>query len=294
MKQELKGCGVAMVTPFSENGRVDYAGLERLIKHLHKGADYLVVMGTTGEAVTLDFEEQATILDFVIEINANKLPIVFGIGGNNTNAVAERMAAFDPRKAAAFLSVSPFYNKPSQEGIYRHFRALSDVSPLPIIAYNVPGRTGSNILPETALRIAEDARNVVAIKEAAGNIEQVMHLARILPPDFLLLSGDDALVLPHMACGGHGVISVVANAYPKRFGDVVRLSAKGQWDEARAAHYRLLPLISDLFREGNPAGVKEVLKHLSVCGNAHRLPLVPASKTLSDALYSHVAEIGEA
>lgn len=293
MKQELKGCGVAMVTPFSENGRVDFAALERLVKHLHEGADYLVVMGTTGEAVTLDFEEQAAVLDFVVEINAGKLPVVFGIGGNNTKVVAERMASFDPAKAVAFLSVSPFYNKPSQEGIYRHFAALSEASPLPIIAYNVPSRTGSNVLPDTVLRMAENLKNVAGVKEAAGNIEQVMHLARILPADFLLLSGDDALVLPHMLCGGHGVISVVANAYPRRFGDVVRLSAKGHWDEARLLHYRLLPLISDLFREGNPAGIKEILKHLNICGNAHRLPLVPASKLLSDTLYSHLAEIGE-
>lgn len=293
MMQELKGMGVALVTPFSEKGNVDYAGLEKLVKHMHRGADYLVVMGTTGETATLSAEEQDAILDFVTEINAGKLPIVFGLGGNDTRALAAKMKGFQKKDVVAFLSVSPYYNRPSQEGIFLHYRALSDTSALPIVAYNVPGRTGSNMLPETVLRIAQNAPKVVGIKEAAGNIEQVMHLARILPADFLLLSGDDSLLLPHMACGGHGIVSVVGNAYPKRFGDVVRLSAKGDWTGAREMHYRILPLIGDLFKEGNPGGIKEVLKHLGICGNAMRLPLAPVSKELSNTLYRHIAEIGE-
>jgi 4-hydroxy-tetrahydrodipicolinate synthase len=293
MMHELKGLGVAMVTPFSENGNIDYAGLERLVKHLHKGADYLVVMGTTGESATLTDEEKAAVLDFVAEINAGKLPIVYGLGGNNTKVLAGQMRAFEHKAVQAFLSVSPYYNRPSQEGIYLHYLALSEASKLPIIAYNVPARTGSNLQPETVLRIANDAKKVVGIKEAASSIDQVMKLAQILPPDFLLLNGDDALCLPHMVCGGHGMISVVGNAYPKRFGDVLRLSANGDWTAARKMHYRLLPLLNDLFKEGNPGGIKEVLKHLGICSNVMRLPLAPVSKALSETLYHHIAEIGE-
>ncbi len=292
MKQELKGCGVALVTPFSESGAIDYAGLERLVLHMHRGADYLVVAGTTGEAATLTDEEQAAVLDFVIEINAGKLPVVLGLGGNNTKALAERAASVSRKDVAALLSVSPYYNRPGQEGIYLHYKALAEASPLPVIAYNVPSRTGAGIAPETTVRMARDLDNVIGIKEASGSIVQVMQLAERLPDDFLLISGDDALALPHMACGGHGIISVVANAYPKKFGDVIRLTAEGRFSEARTLHYQLLPLIELLFSEGNPAGIKEVLRHIGICGNAHRLPLVSASKALSDKLYAQVAEIG--
>ncbi len=291
--QELKGLGVAMVTPFSENGKVDYAALERLVHHLHTGADYLVVMGTTAESATLNEEEKNTILEFVLEVNKHKLPVVYGMGGNNTEALALQLRGFARKDVAAILSVSPYYNKPSQEGIYRHYMALSAATKVPIVMYNVPGRTGSNVLPDTVLRIAHEARNIIGIKEAAGSIEQVMSLARSLPENFLLISGDDALALPHMACGGHGVISVVGNAYPKRFGDVLRHALAGRWEEARERHYLLFPLIQDLFKEGNPGGIKEVLRHLSICGNSMRLPLAPVSKHLSDALYRHAAEIGE-
>lgn len=288
---ELKGLGVAMVTPFQENGSIDYDGLERLVKHLHKGADFLVVMGTTGEAVTLSQKEQFEILDFIQEINAGKLPVVYGIGGNNTAEVAGQMRDFDRKGVKAFLSASPAYNKPTQEGIYHHYKALDEASNLPIILYNVPGRTASNVLPATVKRIAENCRKVVAIKEAAGSIEQVMELARILPEDFLLLSGDDAISMPHMACGGHGVISVVGNAYPALFGSVISDCAKGDFEKARNNHYRLLPLIANLFKEGNPGGVKEVLKHLGICENYMRLPLYPVSKALSDTISQNVAEL---
>lgn len=289
---ELKGLGVAMVTPFQENGTVDFSGLERLVKHLHKGAHFLVVMGTTGEAVTLSQKEQLTILDFIQEINAGKLPIVYGIGGNNTAEVAGQMRDFDRKGVVAFLSASPAYNKPTQEGIYRHYKALNEASKLPIILYNVPGRTASNVLPATVKRITEDCKKVIAIKEAGGSIEQVMELARILPTDFLFLSGDDALALPHMACGGHGIISVVGNAYPALFGSVISDCAQGDFEKARKNHLRLLPLIANLFKEGNPGGVKEVLKHMGICENHMRLPLYPVSKALSDMLYHDVAELG--
>lgn len=289
--QELKGLGVAMVTPFQENGAVDYAGLERLVNHLHQGADYLVVMGTTGEAVTLSEDEQLNILDFVIEKNAGKLPIVYGMGGNNTADIVRQMKAFDRKGVTAFLSASPAYNKPTQEGIYHHYKALSEASPLPIILYNVPGRTASNVLPATVLRIAKECKNIVAIKEAAGIIEQVMELARILPKSFLLLSGDDALALPHMACGGHGIISVIGNAYPALFSSVISASANGELEKAREYHFKLLPIIGNIFKEGNPGGIKEVLKHMGICQNHMRLPLYPVSAELSDVLFRNMAEI---
>jgi len=288
---ELKGLGVAMVTPFNQEGKVDYNGLQKLVNHLHKGADYLVVMGTTGESVTLTWEEQMAILDYVLEISAGKLPVVFGMGGNNTKVVADKMRAFDVKGVSAFLSASPAYNKPTQEGIAQHYHALSEASDLPIIIYNVPGRTASNILPETVLRIAEGNKNIVGIKVAAGDIEQVMELRRILPEDFLLISGDDALVLPHMACGGDGVISVLGNAFPKEFGAVVKAGLEGDFDKTRKGHLPFLPLISNLFAEGNPGGVKAVLKHLGICEEHMRLPLVPVSERLRQMLYRNLADL---
>lgn len=281
---ELRGLGVAMVTPFQENGKIDFAGLEKLVKHLHKGAHYLVVMGTTGEAVTLSEEERLSILDFVLEINEAKLPVVFGMGGNDTARLADEMSSFDRKGVSAFLTASPAYNKPTQEGIYRHYRALSEVSALPIIMYNVPGRTASNVLPDTVRRIAEDAPKVIGIKEAAGEIEQVMELRRILPEDFLLISGDDPLFLPHMACGGDGIISVLGNVAPKKFRDIYELSLAGNFKAARKIHLELLPLIALLFAEGNPGGVKEALKHLGICNHHLRLPLYPVSEELSEKI----------
>jgi len=292
--QELKGLGVAMVTPFLESGVVDYNALNKLVKHLHQGADYLVVMGTTGEAITLTDEEQFAVLDYIIEVNAGKLPIVFGMGGSDTGALRLRMKAFDREGVTAFLTASPAYNKPTQEGIFRHYQSIGEASPLPIIMYNVPGRTASNVAPETVARIAEAIPRVIGIKEAAGNIEQVMELKRLLPESFLLISGDDALVLPHMACGGHGVISVLGNAYPKAFGDVVSAALVGNFEKARQGHLPFLPLIGNLFREGNPGGIKEVLQINGICGNHMRLPLYPVSKSLSNLLYSDVANLDNA
>lgn len=289
--QELKGMGVAMVTPFQANGAVDYNGLERLVNHLHTGADFLVVMGTTGESVTLTEKEEFEVLDFIIEVNKSKLPIVFGIGGNNTAQVAGRMKSFNRQGVVAFLSASPAYNKPTQEGIFRHYSALNEASNLPIILYNVPGRTASNMLPVTVLKIAKSCKNIIGIKEAAGSIEQVMELRRILPADFLLLSGDDNLALPHMACGGDGIISVVGNAYPKMFSEVIHASANGDFKTAQKLHFALLPLIANLFREGNPGGIKETLMHLGICQNHMRLPLYPVSETLSKDLRENVENL---
>lgn len=287
----LKGMGVALVTPLQSDGKVDYNGLQKLVTHMHTGADYLVVMGTTGEAVTLNQEEQFAVLDFIIEINTGKLPIVFGIGGNDTADVAAKMAAFDRKGVAAFLSVSPAYNKPTQEGIYQHFLALDKASELPILLYNVPGRTASNVLPSTVKRIVDNSSNIVGIKEAAGDIEQVMELARILPSDFLLLSGDDMLLLPHMACGGHGVISVIGNAFPVEFSSIIKLANAGDLEGARKQHLQFMPIIRDIFAEGNPGGIKEVLKILGICDVHMRLPLVPVSADLAKKLYADVAEM---
>jgi len=292
MTRALKGLGVAMVTPFDTEGKIDYPALQRLVKHLHTGADFLVVMGTTGEVATLNPTEQMAVLDAVIDYNAEKLPIVFGIGGNNTANVCEEMARFDRAGVTAFLSASPAYNKPTQEGIYRHYMALSEASNLPIILYNVPGRTASNVLPATVKRIAQAADKVLGIKEAAGNMEQVMELSRILPESFLLLSGDDALALPQMVCGGHGIISVIGNAYPKLFGDAVRSALARDFKIARDKHFSLLPMMQLIFAEGNPGGVKEVLKYMGICGNDMRLPLYPVSDVLSEKIRAEMGGLG--
>jgi 4-hydroxy-tetrahydrodipicolinate synthase len=290
--KELNGVGVALVTPFLENGKVDFSNLEKLVKHVSKGVHYLVVMGTTGEAVTLTETEKLSVLDFILEINAGKLPVVYGMGGSDTKALAAQMKAFDREGVLAFLTASPSYNKPTQEGIYRHYLSIAEQSPLPIILYNVPGRTASNVLPDTVKRIADGTDKIVGIKEAAGSIEQVMTLASLLPDSFALLSGDDPLLLPHMACGGHGIISVVANAYPTDFAAVYQHCVNGNYAEARTIHYRLRPLIDALFAEGNPGGVKEVLQHLGICQNHMRLPLFPVSKDHSQSLYRLIADMG--
>jgi 4-hydroxy-tetrahydrodipicolinate synthase len=250
-------------------------------------------MGTTGEAPTLSPEEQMTVLDFILEINAGKLPVVFGIGGNDTKAVGERMKNFATAGVSAFLTASPAYNKPTQEGIFRHYKYLSEVSPLPILLYNVPGRTASNVLPSTVFRIVEETDKIIGIKEAAGSIDQVKELAAGLPEDFLLLSGDDPLLVEHMAAGGHGIISVVANAYPNRFRAIFEACAKGDFTEAQELHAQMMPVIDALFVEGNPGGIKETLQHLGICEHHMRLPLYPVSKEHSLKLYRAIAELGE-
>lgn len=281
----LKGTGVAMVTPFNSDFTVDYKALKKLTRYLiDGGVDYLVVQGTTGETATLNKSEKKEVLACVVKENDGELPIVLGIGGNNTNEVCELLS--DDLKSQgvdAILSVSPYYSKPSQEGIYQHFKKVSSSTELPIILYNVPGRTGSNMLPETTLRLAE-IDNIIAIKEASGNMEQIMEIVANKPLDFLVISGDDPLVFPLIATGVDGVISVIGNAFPAQFSLMVKSALAGEYTLARKLHYACLPIIPLLFKEGNPAGVKEVLKQLDVCGNDVRLPLVKASKQLSEAL----------
>ena len=278
MNKALKGTGVALITPFDNSGQLDFNSLTNLIEHvITNGVDYLVVLGTTGESVTLNKQEKKQVLEHVIKINNERLPIVLGLGGNNTHEILEQIQDIDFTGIKAILSVSPYYNKPTQEGIYQHYKAIAEKCSLPIILYNVPGRTASNILPETTLRLANDFKNIIAIKEASGNIEQAMKIINHKPKDFLVISGDDALTLPMIACGASGVISVVANAYPKEFSNLVNCSLQGDFDCARVTHYHLLEIIDNLFIEGNPAGIKAALKILEITNDTLRLPLVKVS-----------------
>jgi len=291
--KELKGLGVAMVTPFTKNGEVDVKGLKNLTEHIIQGgADYLVVLGTTGESVTLTKEEKKIVIDTIISSNNSRKPVVLGIGGNNTREVANQLSRTDIHGVDAILSVTPYYNKPNQNGLYEHYKALSESSKLPIILYNVPGRTSVNMLPETVSKIAFECRNIIGIKEASGNVEQVMSVIQQTPKEFLVISGDDALTLPLIAAGADGVISVVGNAFPKEFSAMVNAALNAQMEEARALHYRLLDIIHLLFKEGNPTGVKEVLAQLDVCENYLRLPLVEASDALSDQLRREMIDQG--
>ena len=292
--KKFNGTGVALVTPFKKDGEVDYSALEKLVEfQIQNGVNYLVVQGTTGESVTLTDQEKISVLQFVIEINKERLPIVLGIGGNNTNSVIEQIHQFSNYKIDGILSVSPYYNKPSQEGIYAHYKALSKASSLPIILYNVPGRTSSNISPDTTLKLANECENIVAIKEASGNLEQIMQIILHKPDGFLVISGDDALTLPHLAIGGDGVISVVANAFPKRFSTMVSSILKGDLDLAKQKHYELFEIIKYLFADGNPGGIKYVLKLINICEDNMRLPLVNINEKTANKLYELVASIDD-
>ena len=282
--EKFKGLGVAMVTPFNADGSIDYLGLERLTNHLvDGGVNYLVVMGTTGENPTINNEEQQAILQKVIEINARRLPIVFGIGGNSTAAVVERLKSENLEGVDGILCVSPYYNKPSQEGIYQHYKALSDATPLPVIMYNVPGRTGSLVSAETTLRIAQ-LPNIVCTKEASGSLDICMDVIRGAPEDFGVISGDDNYTMPYIAAGMQGVISVLGNAYPKEFSQMVNYALDGDFKNAKHLHYKLLPLMKAIFMDGNPGGVKYALNKLGICQNEFRLPVVPVNKTTEKSL----------
>jgi 4-hydroxy-tetrahydrodipicolinate synthase len=272
---QLKGTGVAIVTPFAQNGSVDYVGLSNLINHIINGkAEYLVVLGTTGETATLTKEEKRQVIARVIKETNKRVPLVLGIGSNNTQEVIDTIKYTDLSAFAAILSVSPYYNKPSQRGIYEHYKTIAKATKKPIILYNVPGRTASNIAAETTLKLAKDFKNIVAIKEASGNIEQCMAIIKNKPKDFMLISGDDNLTLPLLACGASGVISVLANAFPDSFSDMVRAGLKGDFDTARKLHYQTFEITNQLFADGNPGGIKIALELLSVCGSTVRLPLV--------------------
>ena len=272
---KIKGTGVALITPFNEDFSIDYASLEKLINHQIDGAiDYLVVMGTTGESVVLNKSEKREVVDFCKKINAGRLPIILGLGSNNTFALVEEIKSTDFDGIDAVLSVSPYYNKPTQEGIYLHYKMITEVCPLPIILYNVPGRTASNISSETTLRLANDFENIVAVKEASGDLQQIAEIIEKRPANFLVLSGDDGLTSKMIAMGGDGVIAVIGQSHPKDFSAMVRASLKGDIEKANQLHQKLNPIYEPLYIDGNPAGIKATLNIMGICKNILRPPLV--------------------
>lgn len=283
--QSLIGTGVALVTPFKKDFSVDTEALTRIVNfQIENGIDYLVVLGTTAENATLSQDEKEVVINTVIEANNSRLPLVLGVGGNNTHEVVTELKTRDLSKFVAVLSVSPYYNKPTQEGIYRHFEAIANASPLPIILYNVPGRTSSNMLPSTVIRLANDFKNIVAIKEAAGDIVQAMKLIQNKPDGFHVISGDDMITLPMVLAGGSGVISVIGEGFPRQFSDMVRLGLQRKVDEAYKLHYLLAESIDMIFEQGNPAGIKEVHKTRGLSENTVRLPLVNVDENLAKRL----------
>jgi 4-hydroxy-tetrahydrodipicolinate synthase len=281
----LYGTGVALITPFNEDLSVDVAGLQRVVEHsIKNGVDYLVVLGTTAETATLTLDEKELVIQTIIKTNAGRLPLVLGVGGNNTMQVVTDLKNIDLSEFVAILSVSPFYNKPTQEGIYQHFKAISLASPKPIILYNVPGRTGSNMSPETTIRLAHDFENVVAIKEACGDMNQIAEILKGKPSDFLVISGDDITALPTVLAGGAGVISVIGQGVPAEFSKMINLGLKNEVGEAYEIHHSLEEGMNLIFEEGNPAGIKCVFETLSISKAHVRLPLVEASANLKSKI----------
>jgi len=284
---KIKGTGVALVTPFNEDKSLDYKGLENLLNHvIDGGIDYLVLMGTTGESVTLSKGEKVAVVDFCKKINNSRIPVVLGIGGNNTMQVVEDIKSANLDGIDAILSVSPAYNKPSQEGIYQHYKMISGNCPLPIIVYNVPGRTASNISAETIIRLANDFKNIVAVKEASGDMDQIMKIIKNKPSDFVVLSGDDGLTLPMIHMGAEGVISVIGQSHPKEYSDMVSFGLSGNKEIANQLHNKLYDFYVPLYAEGNPVGVKACLELLGICKSQVRLPLVEASDAIKNELKS--------
>ena len=277
MKQNIfRGLGIALITPFTEQGEVDYEALQRLVEYqIENGADFLCILATTGETPCLSKEERLKIKDFIVNLVKGRLPVVVGCGGNNTAAVVEELKPGDFKGIDGILSVCPYYNKPSQEGLYQHFKAIAGATKLPVILYNVPGRTGVNMKPETTVRLAKDCQNIVAVKEASGNLEQVDEILKNKPDGFAVLSGDDSLTYPMIACGAEGVISVIGNALPKEFSRMIRLEQRGEFEAAVKIHHKFTDLYSLLFVDGNPAGVKALLHEMGFINNILRLPLVP-------------------
>lgn len=292
LKQQLRGTGVAIVTPFTQEGAIDYNALQRVIDFvITGGVQYIVSLGTTGETPVLSKEEKLDIFNFTCDYVNNRVPIVVGIGGNNTAGVIKEIESFPLQKAVAILSASPYYNKPSQEGIYQHYKALASATSTPVILYNVPGRTGSNITAETTIRLANEVPNIQGIKEASGNMVQCMHILRDKPADFFVTSGDDHIALPLIACGSDGVISVAANCFPKDFSVMINAALAGDYDTARPLHYKLLKGFDLLFAENNPAGVKAFLSELGYIENAFRLPVVPLSQSIMQQVQQYLSTL---
>ncbi len=291
MNNPFLGSGVALVTPFNDDLSIDFNALKKLVRYqIDNGTDFLVVQGTTGESPTLSMDEKREVLHVVQEENAGQLKIVFGIGGNNTVEIGKTLRTMSNEGIDGILSVSPYYNKPTQKGIIAHYKHLADSTDLPIILYNVPGRTGSNVSAATTLELA-DIYNIVAMKEASGDFSQIMEIAQYKPKGFGLLSGDDAITMPMIAAGADGVISVVANAFPKRFSEMVHASLEGDFAKAREAHYDLLPITHMLFEEGNPGGVKAALHSQGIMKPTMRLPLYPISEGLKTRIEAETAKL---
>ena len=292
-KSPFKGTGVAMVTPFKSDRTIDLNALTKVIKHILNGkCEYLVVMGTTGESPTLSKEEKKQILAHTIEVVDGRVPVVYGIGGNDTSDVVHNLVTTDLIGVSGILSVSPYYNKPNQRGLYEHYKAIAEASPLPVILYNVPGRTGMNMTAETTLKIAYDFPRITAIKEASGNFEQIMTILGSRPKDFLVISGDDLITLPMIACGADGVISVIANAFPKQFSDMVRLALTGDFSKAKILHYDLMKITQLIFADGSPGGVKEALDMLKICKPFLRQPLHSVNENVRLAIRKEMRRAG--
>lgn len=279
LRKKFTGTGIAIVTPFNEDGKIDWKSFENLIEFWVKGkVEYLVVLGTTGESATIHGEEKQQVFSFVNKKVKGRLPLVAGIGGNDTAEVIHGLKSFDLSGYDAILSVSPYYNKPNQEGIYQHYKALDVATPLPIIMYNVPSRTGMNVTAETQLRIAHDLKNIFATKEASGDFNLINQIIRNKPDDFMVISGDDPITLQMIAAGAEGLISVVANAYPFEYSEMVRLCLQGKFDEAKPLHFKHIDIIASMFAEGSPSGVKAYLSEMGLCKNTFRLPVWKVSE----------------
>jgi 4-hydroxy-tetrahydrodipicolinate synthase len=278
LRKKFTGTGIAIVTPFYSDGKIDWNSFKKLIEFWISGkVEYFVVLGTTGESATVHGEEKQQVFSFVNEAVKGRLPLVAGIGGNDTNEVIEDFNEFDLKGYDAILSVAPYYNKPNQEGLFQHYKALNAATPLPIIMYNVPSRTGMNVTADTQLRIARECKNIFATKEASGSFEQINQIIKYKPEDFMVISGDDPVTLPMIACGAEGLISVVANAYPRDYSDMVRLCLSGKFYEARKLHYKYTDIIISMFAEGSPGGVKAYLSEMGLCQNTFRLPVYKVS-----------------
>lgn len=278
LQEKFRGTGIAIVTPFNKDGTIDWNSFRKLINFWIDGkVEYLVVLGTTGESPTVHGEEKQQVFSFVSEVTAERVPLVAGIGGNDTSDVLHGFKTFDLAGYDAILSVSPAYNKPNQPGIFQHYKILDARTPLPIIIYNVPSRTGQNVTADTQLRIAQECKNIFGTKEASGDFNQIMQILKNRPKDFMVISGDDLIALPMISCGGEGVISVVANAYPKDFSEMVRLCLAGRYSEALPLHYKYVDVINSMFAEGSPSGVKAYLSEMGLCNNAFRQPVWPVS-----------------
>lgn len=290
--QAFIGTGVALVTPFKKDFSVDTEALQHIVNYvIDGGVEYIVVLGTTAETATLSKDEKELVIDTIVKANQSRVPLVLGVGGNNTSEVVNELKTRDFSNFSAILSVSPYYNKPTQKGIYEHFKAIAQASPIPIILYNVPGRTASNMLPATVIQLAKDFSNIIGIKEAAGDMVQAMKLIQHKPKDFLVISGDDMVTLPMVLAGGAGVISVIGEGFPKQFSEMVRLGLQRKVDEAYELHYQLADAIDMIFEQGNPAGIKEVFYHLGLSTNTLRLPLVSVDENLSNRLKTFIQQL---